>query len=170
MQTTTLIQAQANVMKITQLKIGDIFKMVDTKYSNLETYFGVVLDLLNTGDKAFIQLLIYKRSYSNCIDTEIRTIKGDDDIALFPAHLDEIRDDFQHAIAGIEENIKTKKRELQITIDALEKTKQFVSGEMAKKLTEMTYQTITQQEFDAQRNALKEPVSVSDSNGDDIPF
>ena len=151
MQTKTLIQAQANVMKITSLKIGDVFKLVDTTYSNPKICFGVVLDLLNTGNKAYIQLLLYKRIYSNSAETEIRTIEGESDIALFPARLDEIQEDFRCCIESLKKNIETKKQELQEAIDACEKTKQFISGEMSKQLSEMSYQTITQEQFDAQK-------------------
>ena len=52
-----LIQLNANVIKITNLKKGDVFKRIDDNYSTPEVKYGVVLDLMNTGEKSFIEVL-----------------------------------------------------------------------------------------------------------------
>lgn len=50
MQTRNLIQASANILKITNLVIGDCVKLVEEEYSSPQIYYGVVTDLLNSGE------------------------------------------------------------------------------------------------------------------------
>ena len=62
MQTKNIIQTVANVIKITSLKKGDVVKMIESGYSSPESYFAVVLDLLNDGENTYIELLKYKKN------------------------------------------------------------------------------------------------------------
>jgi len=148
MQTKSLIQTVANVIKITELKKGDVIKIIEEGYSTPEIFYGVVIDLLNTGSKSFIQILRYKKEYDN-IKADIILINGEKDIALFPASPEEIKEHLQSSILRIEEDINNKKEELQKKIDALNKAKEFVSGETSKQLSEPSFTEISQTEFNA---------------------
>ena len=154
MQTKNLIQTQANVIKISTLVKGDVLKIISKKYSDTyETKYGVVLDLMNTGNKTFIQILEYTKDY-NSVEAEIKTYAGTDDLTIFPATLDEVKSYFKEAINTVKENIKEKKKELQDKIEALKKAESFANGELSKSLTEPEFLEITQDEFNKKKQEL----------------
>jgi len=150
MQTKSLIQTVANVIKITELKKGDVVKIIEEEYSSNAIYYGVVIDLLNTGSKSFIQIVRYKKVYSD-IKADVILINGEKDIALFPATPDEIKEHLSASISSIEKDIDKEKEELQKKIEALEKAKQFVSGETSKQLTEPSFTEMTQIDFNNEK-------------------
>lgn len=146
METRNLIQATANVIKITNLKVGDVFKQIDESYSSLETYYGVVTDLMSTGEKSFITVLRYKKNYGS-VEGEIKTYAGEKDINIFPASIEEVETYYKEAIDYQVRKIEDKKKELQKEIESMEKAQSFVSGEMSKQLTQMSYVELTQKEY-----------------------
>ena len=146
MQTKTLIQATANVIKITELNKGNVVKMVDKTYSSAEIKYGVVVDILNSGSETYIQFLLYKKEYSG-LTGEYKLYKGDEDIALFPASVDEVRDELYHALEGMKNSINDKEKEILKAKDVLAKADSFVSGELSKQLTEASFQEISNEEY-----------------------
>jgi hypothetical protein len=151
MQTKNIIQSQANVIKITSLKKGDTLKLIKKEYSDsYSTYYGVVLDLLNSGTKSFIQILEYEKSYGE-VKTKIKTYSGEDDLTVFPATPDEVKDYMSGTVEYLEDEIEKTKKQLQEKIESLEKAKEFMSGELSKKLSTPEYSEITQSEFEAKR-------------------
>lgn len=151
MQTKTLIQAQANVLKVTSLRKGDVVKMIEEKYSNdYEIYYGVVVELLNSGEKTFIQFLRYKKEYSS-VDVDLKLFSGEKEIALFPATIEELKEHFGSCIKEIANKIKDKKEELAKLEKTFNEAKLLESGELQKQLTECSYKEITQQDYDKQK-------------------
>lgn len=155
MQTKNIIQTVANVIKITSLKKGDVVKLIESNYSSPESYFAVVLDLLNDGENTFIELLKYKNNFGY-VNAEIKLYKGGDNVSLFPTDISELQEHFDGSIKSIEKDIENKKDELQKKIDGLAKVKEFVSGELQKKLTMVDYKEITQEQF----NQIKQEKEV----------
>lgn len=157
METRTLIQAQANVLRVTALKKGDVLKIVEKEYSAIESYYGVVIDLLNSGNESFIQILRYKKSY-NDFTAEIKTYSGDKNLALFPTSVDEVKEHFDDVIKALESEFIKKRKELEKNQEALQSIKEFVNGEKSKKLTDSSFVEITQEQYNikkAQLEALK---------------
>ncbi len=150
MQTKTLIQQEANVIKIVNLKVGDAFKQITDEYSSVHTYHGVVIDLLCSGEKTFITILRYKVSYSS-ISAEILTYSGDTDLNLFPCTIEELQSYLSDAIKSLEKDIIKTKEILQNDIVALEKAREFVSGELSKKLSVMSYKEISYDTYNNQK-------------------
>lgn len=152
MQTQTLIQAQANVVKITTLKVGDVFKVITegSTYSTPEVKYGVVTDMFNSGEKTFLEVVEYTKSYSS-VGAEVKLYSGAKDIALFPATVEEIQEHFTSAIAAIERDIEKDKKALQNKIDALSHANAFVSGEKSRQLTQASFVEVSQGEYDAQK-------------------
>lgn len=147
MLTKNLIQAAANVVKITRLAVGDVVKIVeDTSYSEPTIYLGVVVDLLNNGEKSYVQIMRYKKSY-NVIDCDIKTYSGDKDCTLFPASVDDIKDYLGEVITRIEQEINEADKKLSDKKEALKKAKDFVSLETSKQLQAASFKEITQQEY-----------------------
>lgn len=111
MKTQNLIQASANVIKITELLVGDVVKIVDESYSTIEIKYGVVIDILNDGSKTFIQVAQYKKTYSDTIDCELKTYKGQSELNIFPTTPEEVKEYFQGALKRIASEKEIKKHE-----------------------------------------------------------
>jgi len=154
MQTKNLIQTQANVIKITSLTKGNIVKLIDTNYSSKEVKYGIVTDLLNDGEKTFIELLEYKKNYDS-VSSDIKIYEGTDELALFPAKIDEVQEYFNSAIEGLERTIKEKKEELLKLENGHKKAIEFSSGELEKKLSEASFEEVSQEDYNHKKE-LKE--------------
>lgn len=153
METKHLIQSQANVIKITSLVQGSVVKILEKDYSSYTTYYGIVIDLLNSGSKTFIQILRYKQSYGS-IDAEIKTYTGEEDLNIFPAKVEEVEAFFADTLKSVKRKVEDKKRDLQKEVEALEKLEEFVSGEKQKELLEASYTSLTQEEYDRKLKEL----------------
>lgn len=151
MQTKNLIQASANVVKITNLVKGNVVKLIEKDYSSLETYYGIVTDMFNDGEKTFIQICRYKKSYGS-ITAEIKIYEGQSELNIFPAEVEEVEQYFEDAVVQIEKSIAEKKEELDKKERALQNAKDFISMETSKKLTAASFKEISQPEY----NQLKQ--------------
>lgn len=157
MKTTTLIQAQANVMKLTALTKGDTVKIIEDDYSGAKIFYGVVLDILNTGEKTYFQILKYEKSY-NDISASIKTYSGEKDMSLFPATPEEIKSHLDECVKDMDKKIIETKKDLQNKIDAVEKAREFINGEMAKSLKSASFEEITQKEYDIKKEEKKKMI------------
>jgi hypothetical protein len=146
MITKNLIQAAANVVKITRLSKGDCVKLVEDQYSSPEIFYGVVIDLLNDGTKSFIQILRYKKSYS-AIDCDIKTYSGDKEVTLFPCTVDEIKEHFGDAIKNIKRDVEQKEKELNDKKLGLKRAEEFINQQTSLELRDASFKEITQEEY-----------------------
>jgi len=157
METKNLIQQSANVIRLTNLKIGDVYKRVDTQYSSTEIYYGVITDIMNDGENSFIEALEYTKSYSD-VKATIKIFEGTKDVSIFPARIIDIKEYFDYAIKDLEKNIEKKKDELQKEITAYENAKLFVSGEKSKQLTEAEFEEMTQKDYITAKKIKEEKI------------
>mgnify|MGYP003539702902 CR=1 FL=1 len=154
MQTKNIIKNQANVIKITSLTKGNVIKIIEKEYG--DTYknsYGVVLDLLNSGTKTFIQILKYKVSYSD-LNADIVMFSGSDDLTIFPATIEEVQSHFADVVKSMKRKIEEEKEELQKKVEALEKANAFVSGQLSKSLSEPEFSEMTQEDFNQKKQEL----------------
>ncbi|HAB99726.1 MAG TPA: hypothetical protein DCE71_07895, partial [Parachlamydiales bacterium] len=133
MITQNLIQAAANVGKITRMSKGDCVKLVEDGYGSPEIFYGIVIDLLNSGEKCFVQILRYRKSFM-AINCDIKTYAGDKDITIFPATVDELQEHFKDAIIAIERDVKRLEKDLSDKKMGLQRAQEFVSMESSRKL------------------------------------
>ena len=91
MQTQQIIQASANVIRITKLVKGNIYKRFED--GSDRTYYGIVTDVLNDGINSIITATEYRKSWRD-IEVEMKVIKGNKDVVLFPATIDELQMEF----------------------------------------------------------------------------
>jgi vacuolar-type H+-ATPase subunit I/STV1 len=156
MQTKNLIQMQANVVKVTALKVGDVVKILEKEYSETyKTVYGVVTEMLNNGKESFITILKYTKDYSS-VKATIQTYSGTTDLNLFPASPEEVKNELEASIQYISEQIEKKQSEIDNEKDALSKAISFVSGETAKKLTSASFKEVTQSEYENSVKKLQE--------------
>lgn len=146
MQTRNIVQASANVIRITNLVQGDIYKRFDDSSYSKDVKFGIVKNVYNDGEKTYVEAVEYKKSYRE-LEASIYVIRGDNDVSIFPATLEEIQAEFGDALTGIKKNIDDKKEELRKLEAALITTEQLVSGELQLKLQTPTFREVTQAEY-----------------------
>ena len=154
METKTLIQASAKILRVTELHKGNVVKLVDKEYSSHEIKYGIVLDLLNSGMETYIQLLLFKKSYGE-IAGELKLFKGTTDLALFPATIDEVKEDMGEAIERLGESLLKERKTLDDKFLALAKAKEFVTGKLSQDLTEASFETLTIEEFQEEEKLKK---------------
>lgn len=145
MITKNIVQSSVNVIRITNLKKGDIYKRYDDSYSTSVQY-GIIKDINNNGEKTFIEAVEYKKSYGS-MSAEIKIFGSKDDIAIFPTTLDELTSEFSSLVERLEADIKEKKEEINKKLKCIEDTKMLISGEMSKMLGSVEYKELTQSEF-----------------------
>lgn len=147
MQTKTLIQTQANILKITSLKKGDVVKIIeDSSYGSPTVYYCIVIDLMNVGSESYIQVLRYKHEYSS-LSCELKLYKGTENLHLFPAKVTDLKDYFSNTVLAMRQKIEEKEKSLREEKVAFDKLKDFVSGNLSRKLTEVRYDIITQYDY-----------------------
>lgn len=90
MQVQNIIRASADVLTITHLTVGNVYKRVDTNYNgDASIKFGVVQSVMNNGTDAAITALEYEADYNGARAT-IRVITAAKDVAIFPATPEEV--------------------------------------------------------------------------------
>lgn len=150
MQTKQIIQASANVIRITRLSRGNIYKRFD---DSDYVYYGVVTDVLNDGHNTMITATEYKKSWSS-IDVSQKVIKGEKDYVLFPATLEEIQSEFQSVVDSKERDIANYKKNILEAQRLIEYTNKLISGEMQKELSTPEFRESTQIEYNQKLEAL----------------
>lgn len=146
MQTKNLIQTSANVIRITNLKIGDLYKRYsDSAYDN-SIYYGIVKAINNNGENTFLEAVEYNKSYSS-ITADFKVFSGDKDLSIFPATLDEIKDEFSKIVDKLEDEIKNKQLEIENKKKCIAETQLLITGELTDKLQSADFKTLTQSEY-----------------------
>jgi len=154
MKTQNVIQASCNVIKLVNLKKGDIFKSVKSDTFGDGITYNVVIELYNDGENSYIEVVQYQKSYSE-VNAKHKVFDGTEDISIFPTTLEEVETYFKDAIKSIEEGIVKDKDDLQKKIIACEKAKGFMNGELSKQIQEAEFKEQTQGEYKAEK-VLKE--------------
>lgn len=113
MNTTTLVQATAQVVTITSLKAGDVYKRLQEnaygeKYKML---FGVVQDVMHNGEDAVISAIEFDSDYSGT-DIKLKTFGTSVDLKLFATTPDEVRVHFDSLEHNADRAVDTAAREL----------------------------------------------------------
>lgn len=145
METKQLVQASANVIRITKVSPGDVYKRFEKDYED-RTYFGVVRNVYNDGTNTVIEATEYKYSWRS-IDVNNKVLSGTKDYILFPATLEEIKSEFGRVVSEKLDEVKTKEREIADAKEVIKFTEQLISGEMQKNLSTPEYKEMTQKEY-----------------------
>ena len=152
MNTKQLVQSSVNVIRITSINPGDMYKRFDdsSSYSN-DTFYGIVKGVHNNGEKTVIETTEFKRSYSSLdISNKIFTDKSEN-FVVFPATLEEFNLEIKGVTERKENEIERKKEEIKKLEQEIIDIKKIESGEMLKGLKEMSYKEITQTQYEAKK-------------------
>lgn len=152
MQTQQLVQTSANVIRIVNLKPGDLYKRYSDSSYDSSVYYGIVKSIDNNGEQTFIHAIEYKKSYST-ISADMYIIRGDKDVALFPATIADIEAEFGNVVRSCEKDIETLKKQITDKERIIEDATALLNGTLALSLQTPEYREITQAEY-AQKKLL----------------
>jgi len=146
MNTKNIIQTSANVVRIVNLKVGDMYKRYnDSSYDNAN-YYGIVRAINNDGENTFIEAIEYKKSYST-IEANFTVWRGDKDISIFPATIEEIKDEFEGVSKKIEKEISELEGKIEEKRKCLAETSMLLSGELQNTLQVVDSKSMSQAEY-----------------------
>ena len=142
MQTKQIIQSSANVIRITNIAKGNIYKRFDDNY----TYLGVVKSVLNDGEKTIIEATEYRASYSGMEATN-KVIKGENDYTIFPATLEDFEQEFTSVVESLKKKIEDSKKSILDNEKTIEFTNRLISGELQKELSVPVFKEMSQESY-----------------------
>lgn len=121
MQVRQIIQSSADILTITRLSPGDVYKRVDTTtYSGDPTMrFGVVQTVMNNGEDSAITAVEWESDYSTGAKATIKVFDGAKPAALYPATPDEVAAHIDGLIASAERALREAERTVEKQAAAL---------------------------------------------------
>lgn len=120
MQVQQMIQASANILTITKLSPGNVYKRVDeSTYNGTGLKFGVVQDVMNNGEDSAVTALEYEADYNEGAKATLKVFTGSKPAAIFPAqpeevisHLSELMKSTEAAVRRAEDDLQKKRQAL----------------------------------------------------------
>lgn len=143
------IQTSANVIRITNISAGDVYKRFDDSYDE-RVYYGVVQSVHNDGTNAIIEALEYRYQYGS-LNVEIKVLSGDKDYKLFPSSPEELNTELDDVVARKQRDIETKEAEIAKMKKEIVEVERLMSGERIKELKAMSYTEMSQEKFAAKK-------------------
>lgn len=141
MQTSTLVQATAEVVTILNLRSGDVYKRLEeSTYGERYTLqFGVVTSVLHNGTDAAIVALEFPMDYSGAPTPKLKTFGTGSDLRLFAAEPEEIRRHFGEVREGAQKALDAAhaawQKALAVHAEVREAVARFDGGELTAPLT-----------------------------------
>lgn len=112
MKINQLVQTNADIVTITTVKRGDVYKRLDEpSYGGPKLLFGVVTDVLANGETSVITALEVTASYDT-VEVIEKVFAGGGEVQLYPAQPEEFTEHRARMIEASERSVATKRREL----------------------------------------------------------
>lgn len=143
------IQASANVIRVTNISAGDVYKRFDDSYDD-RVYYGVVTSVHNDGEVAIIEATEYSYKYSS-LDVNLKVLRGDKKYKLFPATPEDLNLELGDVVQRKNRDIESKKEDIKKLEKEISEVEKLLSGETLKNLKSMSYKELTQQQFEAKK-------------------
>jgi hypothetical protein len=127
MKISTVLRPSAEVVQITEVTVGAVYKRLDTpSYGEPRLLFGVVTDIMHNGEEsALVAIEFVPPTYGGSMEPTIRTFKGDAEVAIYPAQPEEFSLAMQQSIEKQEQSIAEVRKTLaakQSVLDLMERT------------------------------------------------
>lgn len=146
MITKQAIQSQANVIRITSISAGDVYKrFADSEYDD-KVYYGLVKAVHNDGEKTIIEAVEYCYKYSD-ISVDYKVIGGTKDITIFPSSPEELNLELEKARKAQLKKIEDAQSQIEKSNQLIAEIDGLVSGETQKTLKAMSYKELSQEEY-----------------------
>lgn len=155
MQTQSIVQASANVIRIVNLRVGDIYKRYNDSSYDSSMFYGIVKSIDNNGEKTFIHAVEYKKSYG-AMTASMYVIRGDKDVDIFPATLEDFKTEFQSVLTETEKEIEKLEKQITEKKQVIKDTQALVDGTFCTVLQTPEFKELTQNDFDQKRLAVSQ--------------
>jgi hypothetical protein len=156
MQTKQIVQASANVVRITNVSAGDVYKRFEQSSYSDSTYFGIVRNVHNDGENTVIECTEFRKSYSDLeMNYKVFTNKTED-LAMFPATPEELNMELSGIIENKEKQIQKKEKEIKKLVSEIGDLQKIESGEMMKGLKQMSYKELSQHDYEQKKLAVSQ--------------
>lgn len=149
MEIKQAIQSSANVIRITNISTGDVYKRFDPSYDD-KVHYGVVRNVHNDGEKAIVEAVEYTKSW-NGVDIAIKVIRGEKDYTLFPAEPEELNVELESVVASKQKAIADKGREIAKLNAEIEELEGIISGAVVRSLKAADYKELTQAAYNTKK-------------------
>lgn len=128
MKVQSIIQPSATVVRVTEVAKGDVYKRLDTPtYGTEKMVFGVVTDVLHNGeDTGLVAMEFNPVGYGGAVAPTLKVFKGDAEVALFPATVEEYLTELGRATEQHRRAVDTAAKELaamQAVLTTMEDTR-----------------------------------------------
>lgn len=154
MITKQAIQSTANVIRITSVSAGDVYKrFADTDYDD-KVYYGVVKAVHNDGEKTLIEAVEYCYKYSD-ISVGYKVISGTKDVTIFPSSPEELNLELEKARKAQVRKIEEAQKQIEASNKLLTEIDGLISGETQKSLKAMSYKELTQDQYATKMQELQ---------------
>jgi hypothetical protein len=133
MKINTVIRPSAEVIQITDVSVGAVYKRLDTpSYGEPRLLFGVVTDILHNGEEAaLVAIEFVPPMYGGSIEPVIKTFKGEAEVSIYPAQPDEFRLAMSQAIEKQEATIRETTKTLDAKLAVLDLMQRTIAEPMA---------------------------------------
>lgn len=137
MQVNSLVKASAQVIRVTEVAEGDIYKRYDKPaYGEARLLFGVITDALHNGDEAVIVAVEFvPEGYGTAYEPRMKTFGTDDEVVLFPASVEEFEVGMGEAIAAQTRVVETAERDAASKRAVLERMRDLASSTLTPATT-----------------------------------
>lgn len=146
MITKQAIQSTANVIRITSVVAGDVYKRFENSEYDDKVYYGVVKAVHNDGEKTIIEAIEYCYKYSD-ISVDYKVIGGTKDITIFPSTPEELNLELEKARKAQVKKIEDAKEQIEKSTQLIAEIDGLVSGETQKSLQAMSYKELSQAQY-----------------------
>ena len=120
MQTQNFVKANATIITITTLEVGNVYVRLeeDSTYNESQLKYGVVTQVMHNGEDAIITAIERSKSqYGNTIEVNIKVFKTADNLKLFHADPVTFRTEMDKLTAAFDRQVTAARKELQGKID-----------------------------------------------------
>lgn len=157
MQTQSIVQSSANVIRIVSLRVGDIYKRYsDSSYDN-SCFYGIVKSIDNNGQQTFIHAIEYKKSYSE-MAASVYIMRGDKDVSIFPTTLEEFKNEFKSVLDSTSKEIEKLEKQIKDKQILLVDTQKLIDGTFLIELQTPEYREMSQSDFNLKLQAKNESI------------
>lgn len=108
--TRNLIRASAEITHITTLRVGDVYKRLDTSSSD-RLFVGIVTDVLHNGEEAAIVAVEYGDDWSG-VQVSRKVYATDRDLAIFPCTAEEFASRMGDLVPTARRKVRDAERDL----------------------------------------------------------
>ncbi len=110
----TLIEANANIVQVTELNVGDIYRRLEKESSNdYTTAVGRVLDIKYNGQDAYVRCLEINPPRYGSYSVKEKVFGTDSDIVIFTCMTEEFMVEIERCKSSLEKEINDSKQAIQ---------------------------------------------------------